>query len=88
MPSKRPCEVNVSTESTYTLRGFQQEAVDKFIDVKAVLIGDDMGLGKTVEAIDLDWQRRLKGCPSFMKPYNVGHAKHRPTLILTRMSVV
>lgn len=70
---------------TYTLRNFQQEAVDKFIDVKSVLIGDDMGLGKTVEAIDLDWQRRLKGSD---RPYSTGGFKHRPTLILTKMSVV
>lgn len=73
---------------TYTLRAFQQEAVDKFRDVKSILIGDDMGLGKTVEAIDLDWQRRVKAVPSFMKPYSVGEAKVRPTLVLTRMSVV
>lgn len=69
---------------TYTLRDFQQEAVDKFIDVKSVLIGDDMGLGKTLEAIDLDWQRRVKGG----QPYSKGLFKHRPTLVLTRMSVV
>lgn len=69
---------------TYTLRAFQQEAVDKFLNIKSVLIGDDMGLGKTVEAIDLDWQRRLKGG----QPLSTSTFKHRPTLVLTRMSVV
>lgn len=78
-------------EPTYELRDFQQTTIDKFFhsqDVKSVLIGDDMGLGKTVQAIDLDWQRRLNGSPSFMKPYSVGHAKTKPTLIITRLSVV
>lgn len=61
----------------YTLRNFQQVTIDRFLKVKGVLIGDDMGLGKTVQAIDLDWQRRLEG-----------HAKTKPTLVITRLSVV
>lgn len=42
------------------LFSFQQEAVNKLLNVKSVLIGDDMGLGKTHEAIALDLQRREK----------------------------
>lgn len=37
---------------------FQEEAVNKLLRVKSVLIGDDMGLGKTHEAIGLDLRRR------------------------------
>lgn len=72
----------------YTLRAFQQEAVDKLKNVKAVLIGDDMGLGKTVEAIDLDWQRRLNDRPAEEYVAKYSSTMHRPTLVLTRMSVV
>lgn len=59
---------------------FQQEAVDKFLDVPAVLIGDDMGLGKTVIAIALDLVKRKK----FADKFN-GKPK---TLIVTRTSVM
>lgn len=75
-------------EPTYTLRDFQQTTIDQFQNTKSVLIGDDMGLGKTVQAIDLDWQRRVAGSPSFMKPFSVGHAKTKPTLVITKLSVV
>lgn len=37
---------------------FQEEAVQKFLKVRNVLLGDDMGLGKTVTAIELDRRRR------------------------------
>lgn len=67
--------MTATAEPTYTLRDFQQTTIDRFLKVKGVLIGDDMGLGKTVQAIDLDWQRRLNGAKG-------------PTLILTRLSVV
>jgi SNF2 family DNA or RNA helicase len=59
---------------------FQQEAVDKFIDVPSVLIGDDMGLGKTVTAIGLDLAKREKYAGKF---------NGRPmTLVVTRTSVM
>jgi SNF2 family DNA or RNA helicase len=59
---------------------FQQESIDKFIDVPAALNGDDMGLGKTVQGIALDLAKREKFGPRF---------KGRPmTLVVTRTSVM
>lgn len=62
-------------EPNYQLYEYQQLVIDKFQSTKSVLISDDMGLGKTLEAIALDWLRRLAGTKG-------------PTLILTPMSVV
>lgn len=59
---------------------FQQQSVDKFLDVPAALNGDDMGLGKTVQGIALDLAKREKYGPRF---------KGRPmTLVVTRTSVM
>lgn len=69
----------------YKLYEFQQVVIDKFKNTKAVLIGDDMGLGKTLEAIDLDWQRRLVELKRAEDKRLVRWNK--PTLILTRMSI-
>lgn len=39
---------------------FQQYTLDRFHDVRSVLIGDDMGLGKTIQAVALDRERRIR----------------------------
>lgn len=39
---------------------FQQYTLDRFHDVRSVLVGDDMGLGKTIQAVALDRERRIR----------------------------
>lgn len=55
---------------------FQQYTVDRFREVRSVLIGDDMGLGKSAQAIALDVERRK----------NLGVSGK--TLIVTPLAVV
>lgn len=63
---------------------FQRVMVDKFIDVKACLLGDDMGLGKTVQSVELDAQKRKKHGPAFKEKYK----GKLMTLVVTRLSVL
>lgn len=69
--------------SDLQLYPFQQEMVDKFIDVNNVLLGDDMGLGKTVQGVALDAAKRKKYGPAFKK--EKGKVM---TLVVTRLSVL
>lgn len=54
---------------------FQQYVVDRFKEIRSVLIGDEMGIGKTIEAIALDLERRK------------AYAGELKTLIVTPLAV-
>lgn len=61
MPKGTPWNVRTRTPAEeLKLYPFQQYTLDRFHDVRSVLIGDDMGLGKTIQAVALDRERRIR----------------------------